>query len=573
MEFNLIKPIDENLSPLEQVFYNRDFIDQMEEYLHTTEDNIYSPFLLRNMDEAVQLLQKHLAGEGRIYVQVDPDLDGFASAAILLNYLHLCMPDVVEDRFYWGLHEGKIHGIDTTCIDIDSTVLVICPDSSSNEKDVHATLAALGIDVLVLDHHECPEESANAIIVNNQMDDYPNKTLCGAGIVWKFCQALDAYWSFDYADNFRDMTAWAIISDMMDLRNCETRRILDTGMENIQNPMLMAMINNAGPFFKYTPKDVAFSLTPYINAMVRMGSASEKELIFNAMLEWKAYERIPSTKRGHKPGDTEERVAQAVRTCTNVKSRQSRAQEAAISAVEQKIIESGALSHKVILVQLPGEPDPNLLGLNANKIMAKYQKPTMLLRKDGDNWVGSARNVSNSPFEDFRKFCEDSGLVNYSEGHAGAFGISIADKNIETFIKYSDEKLANINFSPAYKVDFIFSGNDCAPTTVISLAQYKKLWGQQFQEPKIAITNLPVYKGNCVLLSPDKKPTIKITLPNGIELIKFKASAEEYEELISSACTRINIVGTCDLNSWNNKITPQLVIEEYEIINKQEYYF
>ena len=73
-------------------------------------------------------------------------------------------------------------------------------------------------------------------------------------------------------------------------------------------------------------------------------------------------------------------------------------------------------------------------------------------------------------------------------------------------------------------------------------------------------------------MSPDKSPTIKIQL-EGISLIKFKSSQEEYESLLSEGYTAINIVGTCNLNEWNGKITPQIIIEDYEVINKLNYVF
>ena len=89
----------------------------------------------------------------------------------------------------------------------------------------------------------------------------------------------------------------------------------------------------------------------------------------------------------------------------------------------------------------------------------------------------------------------------------------------------------------------------------------------------IAIENINVHKDNITLMSPDKSPTLKITLPNGISLIKFKSSKEEYEALKTNACITINAVGHCEKNEWNGHITPQVLIEEYEIVKKQEYYF
>ena len=118
------------------------------------------------------------------------DCDGYVSAAILLNYLHRVFPATVENNFSYGVHANKHHGIGSKFTDDIS--LVVVPDASSNENDLHKELIAKGIKVIVLDHHQAEKDSEDAaIIVNNQMCDYPNKALCGGGIVYKFCKVLD----------------------------------------------------------------------------------------------------------------------------------------------------------------------------------------------------------------------------------------------------------------------------------------------------------------------------------------------------------------------------------------------
>ena len=102
----------------------------------------------------------------------------------------------------------------------------------------------------------------------------------------------------------------------------------------------------------------------------------------------------------------------------------------------------------------------------------------------------------------------------------------------------------------------------------MDIADYKRLWGQTVEEPYIVVENVPVYADNLALM---KGTTLKITTPT-MELIKFGSSNEEYESLYSKlGCVIINVVGTCEINSWNGK--PQIKIEAYEIIKKQQYYF
>ena len=142
--------------------------------------------------------------------------------------------------------------------------------------------------------------------------------------------------------------------------------------------------------------------------------------------------------------------------------------------------------------------------------------------------------------------------------HDNALGTGILDKNLNNFIETSNQLLADFDFSPCYKVDFIFQDNYFADK-ILEIAKYKSIWGQELGEPVVAIKNLKVTKDNLMLMSRDKNPTLKITLDNGVSLIKFKSSEEEYEKLYSDlGCVIIDIVGKCDINEWRGNITPQI---------------
>ena len=116
----------------------------------------------------------------------------------------------------------------------------------------------------------------------------------------------------------------------------------------------------------------AFFIVPFINATVRSGTMEEKQLIFNSMLFNKAHLSVPSTKRGHKLGEEETIVTQAVRQVTNIKNRQTKAQDAAMETLEIKILEDNMLNDNALIFCLEsGSINPNIAGLVANKLMAK----------------------------------------------------------------------------------------------------------------------------------------------------------------------------------------------------------
>ena len=206
--------------------------------------------------------------------------------------------------------------------------------------------------------------------------------------------------------------------------------------------------------------------------------------------------------------------------------------------------------------------------------MAKYQRPVLLLNKTEDGWEGSGRGYDKSKFDNLREFLKESELVMYAEGHANALGVGIRDIDFPVFVNYSNQALADFDFTPCYKVDFIFSGSDFRGSDIVEIAELKSLWGQGVDEPLVAIEHINIHKDNVTLMSPDKSPTLKITLPNGTSLIKFKSSQEEYEKLNSeTGCITINVVGKCERNIWNGIVSPQIIIEDYEIVGEQKYYF
>lgn len=96
------------------------------------------------------------------------------------------------------------------------TTLVIAPDSSSNQYEIHEELSNRGIDVLVLDHHIAEKESEYACVVNNQLCDYPTKSLCGTAIVYKLCQYIDSIMEDNIVDEFIDLAGTALVADMVD---------------------------------------------------------------------------------------------------------------------------------------------------------------------------------------------------------------------------------------------------------------------------------------------------------------------------------------------------------------------
>ena len=593
MKYQLINKINPQYDIIEQILTNRGIkYEEIGHYLNTTDEDINQPELLGAdiLKEGAAALIKTIYVNDPALIIVDCDCDGFTSAALLINYLYSIFPTWTENNLHYYLHEDKEHGLGD-CIDWileRHFPLVICPDSSSNDYAYHQQIIKHGGKVLILDHHEAERISPYAIVLNNQLSAYPNKELSGVGITWQFCRFLDKLLNKNIANNFLDLVALGDMADMMSLQSIETKHLILKGFqqENLKNPFIygIAKKNSYSLGDKVTPMGAAFYIAPFVNAMVRSGTLEEKELLFKSMLINEAFKIIPSNKRGHKPGDMEKLVEQALRTATNVKNRQTRAQDAAMELIEGRIEKENMMEHKVLLFLMePGQIDRNIAGLCANKIMAKYQRPVCILTQKQEvdqlgssylTYQGSARGCDKVGINNFKDICVETGAIMYAEGHQGAFGLGIAAEKINNFITATDEILKDMPNEPIYYVDYIYEGCNIKPTDILDIASLENLWGKDMDEALIAIHNLKVTKDMMTLMSPDKKPTLKITLPNKIAIIQFGFSQEKFDELMpDEGYIALDIIGRCHINEWNGYITAQLMIEDYQIVGQGKYCF
>ena len=581
MRYQLIAPRDETLSAVEQVLFNRGINPKdIDHFKYPSVNDLVNPEKLEHIKDGVAMLISHIERNDKIFIQVDSDCDGYTSSAILINYLNCLFPHYVQTQISYRIHDGKQHGLLTDTIPSD-VKLVIAPDASSNDYEQHKELHDRGIDVLVIDHHEAEKYSEYACVINNQMCDYPTKSLSGAGVVYKFCSYIDQLLGYDYANDYIDLATVGIIADVMDLRDYEIREIILRGMQGFRNPLLKAMVAKDKFHFEgkqLTPFNIAWYIAPYINAITRSATEQEKLVVFESMIEYLAYKTIPSTKRGCK-GQNETRVEQAVRTCANVKNRQSKAKENASEAVFQTIKDENLLEHKILAIRLDPKyaADKNLTGLIANGLLDLYCRPVLILNKVEEEgkvyWQGSGRGYDKANLGSLRDLLESSGLVQYAQGHAMAFGVSIPEENYDALVQYVDEAYKDFDCSPVYSVDLIWDGaKDLSSHAFAEIADEEKIWGKGVEDPLIAIENFRIYGNQLRLFGLDKgKPTLNIQLDDGSSLVKFKSSEEEYELLHSDlGYVIINAVGTCTRSIWG---IPQFNIQDYEIIGRNDYYF
>ncbi|MEG0253538.1 MAG: hypothetical protein RR667_05605, partial [Muribaculaceae bacterium] len=478
-------------------------------------------------------------------------------------------------------HETKEHGLgDTVAMkkirDVVKPSLIIVPDASGTNAQYQA-LNDLGIEIVVIDHHLMKDvgDGVKTIVVNNQQSpDYVNKSLSGVGVVYQLCRVFDDLLTFVIADKYLDLVALGLAADVMDFRSPETRFMIQEGLANINLPFLKIFrkekcydmtrgYDENKVKFNYTT--VSWNVAPLVNAVNRIGTLEERDILFKAFLDDFAESEIQSGKR--KEEDVIVPLAkEALRVATNARSRQNRRQDKLIEAIDAVIREDGLLQDKVIIVPIDDFDDSqrSLSGLIANKFIDWYKRPCILFfkDKDKDTFTGSLRAPENvDAFQNFKDQCKESGFVTFAEGHQMAAGVGVKEINIQNLREYFNEKYSNINTEPTAWVDFIVDAEDDLSELTEIIDSLTNYWGQGFKEPIVAIKNVPIGPGKVVLYKAETaSPTLNIKLPNGGSCIKFRSSKEEFDSLVLpydkvEQQYRATIVGQLSMNEYNGNRT------------------
>ena len=570
------KPIHNNF--VNELLKERGLTDkELDYFLNVPDDSaLQDPTALDNIDEACSMFDKmiNLGADDRICLVVDCDVDGFTSAAIFMKYYRHYNEDTNVMPIF---HEGKGHGLADTYDtivdaynDYPNIKFVVLPDAGSNDYEYHEKLGEIGIYSLMLDHHIVEEDtkfSDYAVIVNNQSSkNYVNKDLCGAGVTWQFCRYCDRVYGKEFANQYMDLAALGIISDMMSMLSLENRYIVHTGLQNINNYYFQTICAKQSFSMggKVNPTTVAFYVTPLINSLMRVGTMDEKKRCFLAFVD--GHQMVECHKRGA-AGTYEEVAIESTRECVNARSKQNRILDKVVEQLEIKIAKYDLLENKILTVVLEDEDFPaELNGLCAMKLAAKYKRPTIVARLNNEGYIrGSSRGLNESALKSFKDFMNQSTLFEYTAGHDNACGVSIAQANLDSFNDYANTELADVDFGENwYEVNFERFAAESDMTFLISdIAEHEDIFGQGNPEPLIHVTDINVNKTDLAIIGKNAD-TVRIE-KFGITYLKFHAK-DMIEELKQyDFPIKLEVVGKANMNEWGGYYTPQIFINDYQI--------
>ena len=450
-----------DISPvLARLIRNRDVCgeEEVRKYLHGGMEDLYDPWLLKDMDKAVSVIKEAIAGKKKIRVIGDYDIDGVCAACILVKSFQSLGADVdtaiphrVKDGY--GLNDHLIEQAAK-----EGVKLIVTCDNGIAAADQIELAHRLGMQVVVTDHHEVPFTEnadsgekeyhlpdAEALVDPKQPGEtYPFPGICGAVVAYKLAWALGT--DKVLLDALLEPAAFATVGDVMELRD-ENRIIVKEGLKRMRDtshPGLRALIEvNKLDRRKLEAYHIGFVLGPCINASGRLESAA---LSLKLWLEEDYRKAVPIAAELKNLNDSRKAMTEmGVEMAVELLERESVNEQAVESLSSDK-------KDKVLLLYLP-DCHESLAGIIAGRIRERYCKPTIVLTDGEESVKGSGRSIEG--YDMFAELSACKELFDKFGGHKMAAGLSIAKKHIGELKKRLNDNcvLTEEDFTPKVHID------------------------------------------------------------------------------------------------------------------------
>ncbi len=529
---------------LATVLYNRGIEkNKIHNFLYPEIKDLYDPFLFKGMDLAVARIIKAINNKEHITIYGDYDVDGITSTMILMKFLK-SREAMVDYYLPNRLTEG--YGLNNEAVDEifeRGTNLLITVDCGISAHDEVEYAKSKGIDVIITDHHECPEKLPNAIaVIDAKRDDntYPCSVLAGCGVSFKVVQALVKELGLDDEEflRFLDIAALGTIADIVPLVD-ENRVIVKFGLEAIKktsNIGLKALINVSG-VKTIDSGGISFGLAPRINACGRMGKA---ELALKMLLTENFKEANEIANELQKMNFERQEVEKEILN----------------EALEQ--IKEQHLDKDKIMVMGNEKWHHGVIGIVSSKITETYYKPSILVSFEDGEGKGSGRSVDGFDLHSALSSCQDL-LLKYG-GHEMAIGLTMKKENFEEFKKKINEYAKDIlpdDAIPTVRYDMEITNKDITMEKVQELKLLEP-YGEGNLPPLFAYKNVRV--DSIRTLSNDKHLKLNIKDEHRIfSAIAFNMGNKKNEIRMGE---RADILHTLEINSYNGINMIQLNIKD-----------
>jgi single-stranded-DNA-specific exonuclease len=512
--------------------------------------DLHDPFLMQDMQQAVDRIQKALTHNERILVYGDYDVDGTTSVAMMATYLETksnLVATYIPDRFEEGYglsYKGIDYATDndfTLIIALDCGVKAVEKIEYANNK---------GVDFIICDHHRPGKTLPDAVaVLDPKRHDcqYPFKELCGCGVGFKLIQALGQNYgeSIENLKPYLDLVATAIGADIVPIIG-ENRILTYFGLQVINTsprPGFQALIQNAKKK-TLTITDVVFMIAPRINAAGRMkhGNYAVSLLKENdrqqAQIAAKDIEQFNSIRKTLDQDTTKQALKQ---------------------------IESNNEIHAATTVVYDDSWNKGVIGIVASRLIETYYRPTLVFTKSGDYLTASARSVRG--FDVYKALLNCNEHIEQFGGHKYAAGLSIKASNYEAFKKAFEnevhQSMPKHLKTPEINIDMALKLSDITPKFYRILKQFAPFGPQNMTPVFITEDVRETGYGKCVGQENNHlKISIKQPHETPIDCIGFGLG--DKLELIQNG-TRFKTVYSIEENEWNGRVKLQLKLKDIKL--------
>jgi single-stranded-DNA-specific exonuclease len=559
-----------------KILINRGFDNEIDirKFMRASIEDLYDSFLMKDMEKATNLIKLAIENKEKIVVYGDYDADGVTSTVIMYKALKRCGAQVeyyVPDREHegYGVNSDRIRKLNQEGFH----VVLTCDNGIAAFEQVKLA-KELGMTVIITDHHELPFEedgegvrtfkipTADAVINPKQKEcNYPFKHLCGAGIAFKFVQALYVKLGINKEDakEFIEIAGIGTICDVVDLTS-ENRIIAKNALEMLTNTKNLGLkclkevlsINDK----EIKSYHVGFQIGPCINATGRLETAAiSVELLIC---------------------EEESRAKELAKILFELnKKRQEMTTENVEEVIE--LIQHSTFKNDKVLVIYKENIHESIAGIVAGRVRETFNVPTIILTKGKETPKGSARSIDEyNLFEELIK-CEE--LLEKFGGHPMAAGLSIKEENIEKLrLKLNLMcKLTDEDIMPKVRID------ERMPLSKINYEIIEELellepFGKGNPSPLLAEKNIPVLKIDilgknantlkikCVM--PGANKTIDAICFNRVEefteMLKDRYGQDHMSYLTSPRGMRLDLIFSPQVNEYNGRKSIQLKILEFK---------
>ncbi len=513
-------------------------------------DQLYDPFLMKDMDRAVDRLDLAIRRDEKIMIYGDYDVDGTMSVSFLYQFLldvgHRSLEFYIPDRYKEGYglsEEGVEHAAE------QGVSLLITVDCGIRAQEQVDSARGKGMDVIICDHHLPGDEwpFATAVLDPKRPDcNYPNENLSGCGVAFKLAQGLLRSW--DKPDTslqeLADFVAISIASDVMPVVG-ENRILASYGLRQLNTNRkagLQALIRVTNRKRPFRISDIVFGIGPIINASGRMADAG---LVVKLMLA-----RTLSVAKEY---------AEQLRNRNELRKEYDKrtADEA-----REEVTDTDNWEEKNSLVLYQPHWHKGVIGIVAARLSTDFHRPTIILTKSDDVLIGSARSAGNVNLFEAIESCEDL-LLSYG-GHTNAAGLSMEEKNWPAFTKRFenaiDQTMPEDGLQPKIDIAAELELGHVTSDFYKILRQFAP-FGPANHNPVFVSKNVEAF-GSIDLLK-DEHIRLQVTQDGSTPLHAIAFGMRNYYEQFA-VNQQFTIAYSIEENHWGGKTKLQLMIKDID---------